>query len=68
MIKRKVIETVEEYDENGKLTRKVITETNEDDQTNYQQYYPLYNSPIPIPNWFPKGTEITCNTTIVKPE
>lgn len=33
MIKRKTIETVEEFDVDGKLTRKVITETTEEDDS-----------------------------------
>lgn len=33
MIKRKIVETTEEYDANGKLTRKSTTETIEDDDS-----------------------------------
>lgn len=44
MLKRKTIETVEEYDSNGKLTKKIVTETLEDDGgytlPNYPPTYP----------------------------
>ena len=46
MIKRKTIETVEEYDANGKLLRKVTTETDNDVNENvypispFAPYYP----------------------------
>lgn len=35
MIKRTIKETVREYDEVGKLVKEAITETQEDDDTNY---------------------------------
>jgi hypothetical protein len=36
MIKRDIVETVYEYDKDGKLTRKSVTETHEtDDETRY---------------------------------
>jgi hypothetical protein len=44
MIKRKTIETVEEFDTNGKLVRKVTTETNEDDDGTVQTY-PWWGTP-----------------------
>lgn len=41
MIKRNIVETIYEYDKDGKLTRKYVTETHEtDDETRY----PLANS------------------------
>lgn len=41
MIKRNIVETIYEYDKDGKLTRKSVTETHEtDDETRY----PLTNS------------------------
>lgn len=59
MIKRKIVETVEEYDANGKLVRKTTTETEENDTTEYQPYpcptYPL--QPSILPN---QPIEITC--------
>lgn len=46
MIKRKIVETVEEYDANGKLVRKTTTETEEDDTTeSYPHTYPAYPCP-----------------------
>jgi hypothetical protein len=53
MIKRKTIETVEEYDANGKLTRKVTTETNEDDNSPQVPYVPTY------PNWWWTYPQVT---------
>ena len=44
MIKRKITETIEEYDNNGKLKKKIITITEED---NSDSYYPQINTPIP---------------------
>lgn len=36
MIKRNIVETIYEYDQDGKLTRKSVTETHEtDDETRY---------------------------------
>jgi hypothetical protein len=56
MIKRKTVETIKEYDENGKLTRETITETTEDDDTAYYPYQPY----IPFtPATY--NTEITCD-------
>lgn len=43
MVKRKITETVEEYDKDGKLIKKTITITEEDDDT---YYYP-FTSPAP---------------------
>lgn len=41
MIKSKVVETIEKYDENGKMYEKVIREeTTEDDETRYPEYTP----------------------------
>lgn len=45
MIKRKVIEIVEEYNETGELIRKTTTETTEDDDAKVQWY------PYTIPNY-----------------
>lgn len=49
MIKRKVTEVVEEYNDSGKLIRKTTTETTEDDDTptSTNPYYPLWSYPTP---------------------
>lgn len=60
MVKRKIIETVKEYDEKGSLVRETITETTEDDNTQYAPYYP-YSTPIPTHHW-DTGT-ITCKVS-----
>lgn len=62
MIKTKTIETVEEYDSNGKLTRKTITETEETDDnpvkystTTTPLYFDTFKY-ISTPPW-----QITCD-------
>lgn len=45
MIKTKTIETVEEYDENGKLTRRTITEREETDDNPTE--YTFTSTPCP---------------------
>lgn len=71
MIKRKIVETVEEYDANGKLVRKTTTETEEDDTAEYQPYtYPVYPYPTyPLqPSILPnQPIEITCTKPCTKP-
>jgi hypothetical protein len=68
MIKRKTIETVEEYDANGKITRKVTTETTEDDEGSnlstpwWWGIYPPYN-----PN-YPQVTYTSATSATVKSE
>lgn len=44
MIKKTIVETIFEYDKDGRVTRKIVTETNEEDTNNYwpnmtQPYY-----------------------------
>lgn len=38
MIKRTITETIYEYDEEGKMTRKIITETKEEDDNKPMQF------------------------------
>lgn len=49
MIKRTIKETVNEYDKDGRLVRQTITETSEDDDTQYYPYpyYPYTYQEIP---------------------
>ena len=50
MIKRKIIETTEEYNDDGKLIRKTTIETTEDDETPISYpYYPIYPNPTTWP-------------------
>ena len=42
MVKRKIVETVKEYNDTGKLVKETITETTEDDSTEYVPYFPTY--------------------------
>lgn len=63
MVKTKIVETTEKYDENGKLVGKIIREeTNEDDTI----YYPSYTLPVtPLPSIDPnigKKWEPYCST------
>ena len=49
MIKRKIVEIIEEYNEKGSLVRKTTTETTEDDDSiaNTTPYYPFWSYPGP---------------------
>lgn len=42
MIKRNIVETIYEYDKDGKLTRKSVTETHETDDENEISSYQFY--------------------------
>lgn len=82
MIKRTTIETIEEYDANGKLTKKTTTETHEEDESVFTSY--PSNVPQPNPYWPPSITwdttgnpppirydQVTCNdfaSTAAKPD
>lgn len=48
MLKRKTIETVEEFDENGKLVRKMTTETEETDDNS--TWYNTTTTPVQLPS------------------
>lgn len=39
MVKTKTVETIEEYDENGKLVKRTVTETEETDDTPVRYSY-----------------------------
>lgn len=56
MVKTKTVETIEEYDENGKLIKKTVTETEETDDSPVR--YP-YSYPV----WTPTIWEPYCKTT-----
>lgn len=59
---RKIIETIEEYDNNGKLTRKTITETTEDGDAE-KIYVPWLDYPYtPINPYLPQITYSTIST------
>lgn len=58
MIKRDITETVYEYDENGQLVKKTVTETHEeDDETRYPTTI-LNPCNVPID---PEYLKVTCN-------
>lgn len=59
MIKRDIVETVYEYDKEGKLVSKTVTETHEED-TNITTNTPPSWWIYPSQNWPPY---ITCNNT-----
>jgi hypothetical protein len=66
MVKRKITETVKEYDENGRVTKETVTETTEDDDTQFVPYYPTYPTipPTPLPTWPGDGIRwcgVSCN-------
>jgi hypothetical protein len=70
MVKRKIIETVKEYDEAGKLIKETVTETTEDDSTEYIPYFPTYPAYPVIPDtgrpWWTYGP--TCTSTEMSTE
>lgn len=55
MIKRDITETVYEYDKEGKLVKKTVTETHEEDGTTTVTW------PYTTPYW--NWPQITCNTS-----
>ena len=61
MIKRKVIETTEKFDENEKLIERIVREETEEDDTDYQPI--RYDNPLHKNNWW----EImpTCEGTVM---
>jgi hypothetical protein len=38
MVKRKIVETIKEYDNEGRLVTETVTETTEDDDTRYEPF------------------------------
>lgn len=51
MVKTKTVETIEEYDENGKLVKKTVTETEETDDSPVRYSYKTV--PWVAPAWDP---------------
>ena len=60
MIKRDIVETVYEYDKEGKLVSKTVTETHEEDTNITTNTPPLWWTYDTSQNWPPY---ITCNDT-----
>lgn len=71
MTKRTIKETVREFDKDGKLIKETITETVEDDDTQYYPSYPI-NTPAIIyqigdtKSWWQDGP--TCTSECHKEE
>lgn len=66
MTKKTVVETVYEYDEEGNIVKKTMTETVEYDSTYFQEPQPYpYSPPSVVPYWA-VGPTCTCNSTTVK--
>lgn len=63
MIKREIVETTYEYDSEGKLIRKTVTETKEDDSNyySYPNYWYSMNSLNPIPVSYDNNGRIKTN-------
>ena len=65
MVKTKIVETTEKYDENGKLVEKITREETSEDDT---IYYPTYATPVtPLPNiqqYDPNKWEPRCNQNV----
>ena len=59
MIKRDITETVYEYDKEGKLVKKVVTETHEEENNTITSY----------PSWsYLNGTQPYCSESIQQPQ
>lgn len=70
MVKRTIKETIREYDEDGRLMRETVTETEEDDNSVYFPYaqnpyfiFPPAEKPSP---WWSTEPTCTCNTSEIK--
>lgn len=60
MIKTKIVETTEKYDENGRLIEKIIREKTSEDDT---KYYPSCSPQINTPYQF-DPCKITCESNV----
>lgn len=58
MIKRTIKETVTEYDRDGNIVRQTVTETQEDDDT---QYWPKFWGGDDVLPWWKYGITCQCN-------
>ncbi len=61
MVKTKTVETIEEYDENGKLVKRTVTETEETDDSPVR--YSHQTVPWVAPTWEPY-CKTTCESEI----
>ena len=59
MTKTHIIETIEEYDANGKITRKTVTETTEENTDQAPSYTPQWWTPG-SPSYPTYADKITC--------
>lgn len=59
MTKTHIIETIEEYDTNGKITRKTVTETTEENNDPAPSYTPQWWTPG-TPSYPTYADKITC--------
>lgn len=65
MTKRTIKETIREYDENGKVVKETVTETTENDDTQYWPYTTVNPCVVPMmekPEWWEKGPTCTCKS------
>lgn len=63
MVRRTIKETISEYDKDGRLVRQTVTETSEDDDTQYYPYHSLpYTAPESTPAWWPGGPTCVCSS------
>lgn len=63
MIKRMIKETINEYDKDGKIIRQTVTETQEDDDTQYIPYQTQFWYGDGVKPWWNDGPTCRCNTT-----
>ncbi len=63
MIKRTIKETISEYDKDGRLIRQTVTETSENDDTQYFPYtLPPYTAQGTYPRWLADGPTCSCSS------
>lgn len=64
MVKRTIREEVTEYDRDGNIVRRIVTDTSEDDDTQYSPCYPGF-MPGSAPMWWTYGPTCQCSTESV---
>lgn len=69
MVKRTVTETIYEYDKQGNIIRKTVTETHEEEDNSILTYpsNPLNPCPSSMPNDWWRQPYVTCSTRTTDP-
>lgn len=65
MVKRTIKETINEYDKDGNIVKQTITETTEDDDTQYWPYNPTpLTTPYAPTPWWGEVTYTTASNAV----